>query len=459
MSETITNIDEWRKEDADAWPEPEFRGHSIPGYRYSSTEFFEKEWEEMWTKVWLLLGRANEIPEVGDYQMEEVGPESILMVRQPDMSIKAFYNVCQHRAARLVFNDVDNVDAFICPYHGWRFELDGELTYARDAEDFPEGDPCGKMNLIEIPCEEFAGFIWVNMNEDCESLQEYLGPIWDEWSRYEIDDWKRYVAMTVNTPVNWKVTLDNFNESYHLPTVHPQTEARIEENYRYTQFDMADEGHARMWMRGGAPSRQLIGTDRPLMNPGLEDQLQRWGLDAKDFEGREFETREAIQNAMREKGPEMGYDHFANLRDHQLTDTYHYFIFPNFAVSVWADGFHFLRATPHPTDPTKSVFDNWWYAPVPKDNCEQVRTILGPMDADVEVEPDRFNYGDKSMGLLIDQDIGVTGGQQLGLRSRGFKGVYLAKQEHRIRRYHEVIDDYIEGRRPHGGKPVAEAAE
>jgi hypothetical protein len=63
------------------------------------------------------------------------------------------------------------------------------------------------------------------------------------------------------------------------------------------------------------------------------------------------------------------------------------------------------------------------------------------------------------MGLLIDQDIGVTGGQQLGLRSRGFKGVYLAKQEHRIRRYHEVIDDYIEGRRPHGGKPVAEAAE
>ena len=184
---------DWQTEPADKWPEPELKGHAIPGDRYSSKEFFAKEWEEMWTKVWLLLGRGDEIPEPGDYQMEEVGPESIIMVRQQDMSIKAFYNVCQHRAARLVFNEVDSVEAFICPYHGWRFELDGELTYARDAEDFPEGDPCGKMNLIEIPCEVFAGFIWVNMNEDCESLQEYLGPIWDDWSKYEIDGWKRYV--------------------------------------------------------------------------------------------------------------------------------------------------------------------------------------------------------------------------------------------------------------------------
>ena len=63
------------------------------------------------------------------------------------------------------------------------------------------------------------------------------------------------------------------------------------------------------------------------------------------------------------------------------------------------------------------------------------------------------------MGLLIDQDMGVTSGQQLGLRSRGFKGVYLAKQEHRIRRYHEVIDEYIDGTRPMGSNQNREAAE
>jgi len=459
VATNIKDIEDFRKAPAPAWEQPEIKGHSIPGYRYSSQEFYEKEWEQMWTKVWLLLGRADELPEPGDYQMEEVGPESIIMVRQQDMSIKAFYNVCQHRAARLVFNDLDSVDAFVCPYHGWRFEIDGTLTEARDAEDFPEGDPCGKLELVEIKCETFAGFIWVNMDPESNTLQEYLGPVWDDWAGYEIEGWKRYVAMTANSPVNWKVILDNFNESYHLPTVHPQTEDRVEENYKWTQFDMAPEGHGRMWMRSGAPSRSLIGTGKSLLNPALESQLNRWGLKGEDFAGREFETREAIQQAMREKGPERGYDHFENLRDHQLTDTYHYFIFPNFAVSVWADGFHFLRARPHATDPTQSVFDNWWYAPVPKDNCEQVRTISGPLDADIECEHDVFNYGDKSMGLLIDQDMGVTSGQQLGLRSRGFSGVYLAKQEHRIRRYHEVIDEYLDGIRPLKGQPMADAAE
>ncbi|MEK9893152.1 MAG: Rieske 2Fe-2S domain-containing protein, partial [Pseudomonadales bacterium] len=79
------------------WPDQTTRGSRIPGYRYTSREFFEQEWEGMWTKVWLLLGREAELPNPGDWQMEEVGPEEILMVRQKDGSVKAFYNVCQHR--------------------------------------------------------------------------------------------------------------------------------------------------------------------------------------------------------------------------------------------------------------------------------------------------------------------------------------------------------------------------
>lgn len=459
MASNIEDFDAWRKEGAPVWPEPDLKGHIIPGDRYHSTDFFKKEWEHVWRKTWLLLGRATDMPEPGDYQMEEVGPESILMVRQQDGSIKSFYNVCQHRGARLVFSEDGFNEAFICPYHGWRWELDGSLTSVQDAENFPDGDPCGKLTLQEVNCDVFAGFIWVNMAEDPEPLKEYLGPVWDDWSAYEMDDWKRYVALTCNAPVNWKVILDNFNESYHLQTVHPQIADRVEDSYKYTQFDMAPEGHARMWQRAGAPSRTLLGKDLPLMNPMLEQHLERWELDPADFEGREFETREAIQEKMRELGPGRGYTHFNNLRDHQLTDVYHYFLFPNFAVSVWSDGFHFLRARPHPTDPTKSVFDNWWYAPVPKDNCDQVRTIAGMMDPDDALEHDVFDYGEKSMGQVMDQDMGVTKGQQLGFRSHGFKGAYLAEQEHRIRRYHELIDDYIEGKRPLKGKPTAVAAE
>ncbi|MBT4377521.1 MAG: Rieske 2Fe-2S domain-containing protein, partial [Gammaproteobacteria bacterium] len=83
--------------EVESWPEQETRGHTIPGSRYTSEEFRQQEWDGMWTRVWLLLGREDELPEPGDWQMEEVGSEEILMVRQKDGGVKAFYNVCQHR--------------------------------------------------------------------------------------------------------------------------------------------------------------------------------------------------------------------------------------------------------------------------------------------------------------------------------------------------------------------------
>jgi phenylpropionate dioxygenase-like ring-hydroxylating dioxygenase large terminal subunit len=444
----LEDIKIWRESPPEKAAVPADTGHPIDGYRYYSPEFFAQEWEEMWTKVWLVLGRESEIPEPGDYQMEEVGPESFIMVRQKDMSIKAYYNVCQHRAARLVFNDLDSVDAFICPYHGWRWELDGTLTDVRDAEDFPEGDPCGKLELVEVSCDTFGGFIWINMNDDCESLQDYLGPIWDDWQAYGVDKWKRYMALTGEMPNNWKVIQDNFNESYHLPTVHPESDSSVEENYRYTQFDMFTEGHARMWMQSGTPSHMLDLKPGDELPEVMKMTVQAYGMDPEEFKDNPYGTRAALQKAKREYGEAHGYDHYENLKDHQMTDTYHYTIFPNFAVSMWSDGLHFLRARPHATDATKCVFDNWWYASQPSGETGPVNTAAGPVDRDAEVDHEVFAFGEKSMGFAIDQDLGVTPGQQLGLRSRAFKGVYLSNQEHRIRRYHEVIDEYINGVRP-----------
>ena len=128
----------------------------------------------MWTKVWLLLGREAEIPNHGDWQMEEVGPEEILMVRQKDGGVKAFYNVCQHRANPLVDGPKGHVlRRFVCKYHSWAFLPDGTLNFAPDKEDFPEGNPCGKVRLQELRCETFAGFIFVNMDPDCKVLENF----------------------------------------------------------------------------------------------------------------------------------------------------------------------------------------------------------------------------------------------------------------------------------------------
>ena len=286
------------------WPEQSFKGHVLEGYRYTSQKFFHKEWEHMWTKVWLLLGREDEIPEAGDYQMEEVGPESFIMVRQHDGSIKAFYNVCQHRGARLVFNEVGFADSFICPYHGWDWQLDGSLKSVQDPEDFPEGNPCGKLTLAEVPCDTFAGFIWINMDPSCVSLKEFLGPIWDDWSCYDIGSWKRYFAGTSIVPFNWKVVLDNFNESYHVDTVHRpknmsterhRIHSGVDTSYKTTRFDLSDQGHNRMIMKGGYGGTAMREDDT--IGEPLASLLREWELDPDDFVGRGEETRAALRIA------------------------------------------------------------------------------------------------------------------------------------------------------------------
>jgi phenylpropionate dioxygenase-like ring-hydroxylating dioxygenase large terminal subunit len=441
----------------DDWPEQQTRGHRIPGERYTSREFFAREWEGMWTKVWLLLGREAELPNHGDWQMEEVGPEEILMVRQKDGSVKAFYNVCQHRGNPLVSEPKGTIRSrFVCKYHSWAYLPDGTLNFAPDKEDFPEGNPCDHIRLVEIACETFAGFVWVNMDPECTSLKTFLGPIWDDWHKREIHTWQRTMANTMWLPCNWKVVLDNFNESYHVPTVHmaatPDTDRQkirgaINTYFKETKFDLSNEGHNRMIMKGGFG---VGSTDRQgrIQEP-LASQLRYWELDPDDFRGRPEDTREALQQAKRRLGPARGFTHYANVPDEQLTDAFHYTLFPNFAVSVWSDGFHFLRARPHRSDPEQCLFDNWWYA-------SPAAVAAGPSSSergmgthfDGEAPLKMLTFGEDSIGPAIEEDVAVFVTQQRGFRSRGFTGVYLSKQETRIRRYHELIDDYIEGRLP-----------
>ena len=441
------------------WSDPETRGHTIPGARYTSKEFFEQEWEGMWTKVWLLLGREAEIPNHGDWQMEEVGPEEILMVRQKDGGVKAFYNVCQHRANPLVDGPKGHVlRRFVCKYHSWAFLPDGTLNFAPDKEDFPEGNPCGKVRLQELRCETFAGFIFVNMDPDCKGLREFLGPIWEDWEKRDIHTWKRTMANTMWLPCNWKVVLDNFNESYHVPTVHmratPDTDRKkirgnIDTYFKETKFDLSEEGHNRMVMKGGYG----VGStdeDGNIIDP-LATQLKYWEINPADFKGRPEDTREALQKAKRNLGPDRGYTHYDRIPDEQFTDAFHYTLFPNFAVSVWSDGFHFLRARPHRSDPEQCLFDNWWYsspASLKETATMQRGNNVGQANDQGEVEVTMLQYPEDSIGPAIEEDVAVFVTQQRGFRSRGFKGVYLSNQEKRIRRYHELIDDYIDGDLP-----------
>ena len=143
---------------------------------------------------------------------------------------------------------------------------------------------------------------------------------------------------------------------------------------------------------------------------------------------------------MRELGGTRGHSHYANLRDAQFTDSHHYNLFPNCSLTFSADGVLLQRMRPDPSDPQKCLFDHWYYTK----NTELADSATNIELTDNSNPQEVIQYGEQSMGLIPDQDIAISIMQQLGLRSRGYRGGYLSGQESRIRRFHDVIDSYIE---------------
>lgn len=392
----------------------------------------EQEWDHIWSKVWLLVARAPDIQNPGDYTLEDIGPESFITVRQNDGSIKVFANQCPHRGGRLILKSEGNFDTIVCPHCRTTWSLNGIPTSASGV--------C----LNQFRSDSIAGFVFMTMNETAPTLQEYLGPVWDDWGRYKSEDWVRTSAATVAVDCNWKVPQDNSCESYHLPTVHPQGEYWIEHDYKQCVFDWCDEGHNRMAIQMGAPARSLENKDLRI-DDQLASMLTPWGLDPNDFAGREYDTRLALQRAKREHAESRGY-RIGELEDDQLTDAYHYNIFPNVTISfAGCEYVSMQRMRPHPQNPAKCFYDNFTFGAKGSESDAELDGLGGKEWLHEGKDRQFFTYGERLMNRKIaDQDLSIVVGQQLGLGSRGFAGATLAKQEYRVQRFHEVIDKFLE---------------
>ena len=419
------------------------RGDPITGDRYHSREFAQKEWERVFARTWQIGGMTYQLAKTGDLITHNVGTESILMVRDEDGTLRAFYNACPHRGNRLVMDEARcGPRRMVCAYHSWAFSLDGVVRHVRDAEDYPQGSPVGKLGLKQIRCETLGGLVWFNMDPDAPSLRDYLGVVAEQLEAYHTDDWVRVQWLTGEVPCNWKIIHDNFNESYHVLSLHRELGTFIDDAYQNTDFDLYQSGHNRMRMKGCLPSSSSrVGE----VQAPLDAMMRQWDLDPAAFTGRVREVRAAMQQQKRTLGPARGYHHYAHLPDDQLTDYHHFTLFPNISLTMSADGYQVLRPQPHPSDPEKCHFDHWFMVPR-VDGVDEVATPVGMR----KVEPsahETFMHGEASLGFVADQDLSVAAAQQLGLHSRGYQDAYLSGQEARVRRLHELINDYIEGRR------------
>ena len=406
-------------------PTPELGHDMIPKERYVSKDYMAREWEKMWTRVWLLGALEIDLKEAGDYVVTEVGPESILLVRQEDESVRAFFNVCQHRGNRLRPAGMGTAESFQCAYHNWEYNLDGSFKLIPDEETFPQGKPCS--GLKEIPCDTWGGFVWFNMDTNAEPLKDYLDIIPGHLDPYNFKKMALKEDVTIEWDCNWKTSVDAFNESYHVQGIHPQLLYHLDD--KNIQIDCYDK-HSRYLIQFATLSpRVRMPPDIP---PGMRQMMTEVGMEPADYEGKPKDVRKDLQAWKRKQGPEIGRD-YSRLHDEQLTDDYHYMIFPNITMNVHADDLWVFRQRPHATDPNKMYFDFWMFELVPD----------GEEWPEDRPEHDSFIHGEKKTHLVIRQDAENLPGVQKGMNSEGFEGLWIGDQELRIRHFHKVLEDYL----------------
>lgn len=196
------------------------QSYTLPARCYIDPAFYAWEKEAVFARNWCYAGHLSHLRHPGDYITCDVGGQNLLVIRGKDLTLRAFYNVCQHRAHELA-KGRGNAKALVCPYHAWTYRTDGELRSARGSENLPHFDK-GAFCLKQVRVETLAGFVFVNLDPEGRSLKELSGDLEAEIRAYcpEIDNLVLARTMTYDIAGNWKNSVDNFLECYHCHVAH-----------------------------------------------------------------------------------------------------------------------------------------------------------------------------------------------------------------------------------------------
>ncbi|WP_025373891.1 aromatic ring-hydroxylating oxygenase subunit alpha [Advenella mimigardefordensis] len=201
---------------------PELGKGPVPVEPYISPEYYEREKEQIFKKTWLQIGRVEEIPNAGDFFVKEleVCDTEIIVVRNKQGEINAFHNVCAHRMNQIMYEKCGNTRKFFCKFHGWAYDLNGNLTGVPEEECFFDLDR-KEYGLSQVSCEVWQGFVFVNMQRNPEqSLSEFMRPVFADIEGYPFDKLTCGFQWTSVVNCNWKLALDAFQEAYHVAYIH-----------------------------------------------------------------------------------------------------------------------------------------------------------------------------------------------------------------------------------------------
>lgn len=194
---------------------------SLEARYYTDPAIYENEMQGLFAQTWQYAGHISQVENIGDFFAFEIAGESLFCIRGRDEVVRCFYNVCQHRAHQLVSGE-GTTRVVVCPYHSWTYELTGHLRAGPNIKAV-EGFDKSKVCLTEVRCEDFNGFIFVNLDPDAAPMDKWFPGVRQELAEFvpQIKLLKPLEWVEIPENCNWKVSVENYSECYHCSLNHP----------------------------------------------------------------------------------------------------------------------------------------------------------------------------------------------------------------------------------------------
>lgn len=417
----------------------------IPSERYYDPAFFALEIEKVWPHVWQMACRLEEIPDLGDYVEYTILDKSVIVVNTRN-GVKAFHNACRHRGVRLATGPGNCKSAgFICPFHGWRWNTEGENTFVFGKQVFsPELLDKAEINLVPCRIDFWAGCAFINFDDDAPGLRESLGPVADRLDARNVDKLKMDWWFGTVLPTNWKLAMEAFQEGYHTMKTHPQLHRLSALGNAYgndADAPLLNRGlsgkqtvnmHVDFLARLGSGMGGMVHDSEVAVLEGLRD------MDVPDdpleatmaFYARAHE--EVTKDALARGAPM--FDIAKVMQDVEFHAVE--FMFPHFFLLPFMGAMSSYRIRPLTAE--TCLFEIWSLVLRPEDEAY-----------DTPKQPTMLPYDSPDFPEIPRQDYYNLPLQQLGLHAGGFKFMRLSKEsEGMISNYQRLIDGYIAGLDP-----------
>ena len=406
----------------------------VPKERYYDPGFYQLEVEQLWSRVWQMACRLEEIPEPGEFVEYEIFDQSIIVLRSDDGGVRAFQNACRHRGVKVVEGGGTCESGFTCPFHGWCYGLDGTNTRVPRKKTFAEHNlGTDDINLVPVRCEVWGGCAWINLDDNAPPLRQCIEPAATALDAWKVESLRSEWWYACRLPVNWKLAEEAFVEAYHVAQTHPQLAIP---GMRYSLGD-----------GGGFDPRAFVDAEIQYlrtMSDGMAGMVH--ANDVRIAEGlRDIELpadataaiatwNRALNDAVMTWHRAAGADiPSLNEFDAQgFNETFyhcfpHYFVLPMYSS---ASAYRF-----RPLGPEETLMEIWSLTRFPEGSEPGKLTPPEPWECD-----------DPRWPPIPAQDFSNLPRQQRGLHAKGFKFMRLSEQmEGHISNFERTIDGFLAG--------------